>query len=88
MAKQYTAYQMRVAAKACEESGHMILVKMLRQAADVLDGIRNEISIIEKMPTADLDGAFENQKVNVARLLAKIAFYDKVKEIVGKVHNV
>ncbi|MCQ2300607.1 MAG: hypothetical protein MJZ81_10845 [Bacteroidales bacterium] len=63
------------------------IAAMLRQAAEILDGVLNEITVIEKMPTANLDGAFENQNVNVARLLAKIAFYDKVKKIVGEVSN-
>lgn len=63
-------------------------VVMLRQKADILDCIQKEIDIIEKMPTADLDGSFANQKVNGERLMAKIAFYQKVKKIVGEAHNV
>lgn len=72
-----------------EQYGYLSMASMmLRQSADILGGILNEMTIIEKMPTAALDGAFENQKINGERLMAKISFYDKVKEIVGEVHNV
>lgn len=90
MAKQYTAEEMRQMAGSIvyERSVEYFpdvekIAAMLRQAADALDGIRDEISSIEKMPTADLDGAFEHQKVNGDRLMAKIAFYDKVKALVA-----
>lgn len=37
MAKRYTAYQMRVASKSCEEMGHSMFAAMLRQAADAME---------------------------------------------------
>lgn len=36
-AYKYTAYQMRVASKACEEGGHRTVAAMLRQAAEVME---------------------------------------------------
>lgn len=94
MTKRYTAQDMRKVAKSFLSSEVNLdfdkrdIAAMLRQSADILDGVLNEITIIEKMPTAALDGAFENQKVNGERLMAKISFYDKVREIVGEVSHV
>lgn len=34
---KYTAYQMRVASKACEEGGHRTVAAMLRHAAEVME---------------------------------------------------
>lgn len=95
--KRYTAQEIRELAEMIYHGGAFALtdpstvkanVAMLRQAADDLDNILNEIDIIEKMPTADLDGSAANQKVNGERLMAKVAFYQKVKKIVGEAHNV
>lgn len=87
--KMYTAQEMRVRADYLEGAlADAKTAAMLRQAAGIIDGILKEVGIIEKMPTADLDGSFANQKVNGERLMAKIAFYQKVKKIVGEVHNV
>ena len=36
-AYKYTAYQMRVASKACEEAGHRTVAGMLQQAAEVME---------------------------------------------------
>lgn len=101
MHKRYTAQEMRSYADAIagdlrdNDPGGVEyfyddlipVVEALRQSADILDSIRNEISVIEKMPTANLDGSFENQKVNGERLMAKLAFYDKTKEIASEVPN-
>lgn len=92
-ARKYTADEMREMAAEAEVMevadqfcGHDMdtIASMLRQSADILERIRNEVSAIEKMPTANLDGAFEHQKANGEKLVAKIAFYIKVKEIVGE----
>ena len=91
MARKFTAEEMRELADELalvNDEYHSKASAMLLQAADILEGVREEIDIIEQMPTANLDGSFENQRVNGERLMAKISFYDKVKEIVGKVHNV
>ncbi|MCQ2300812.1 MAG: hypothetical protein MJZ81_11905 [Bacteroidales bacterium] len=51
MAKQYTAYQMRVAAKACEETGQSMVAGMLRQAAEDIghnEKIRKEVNLYKK----------------------------------------
>lgn len=91
MAKKYTAEEMREIADEIanvNDEYHSKASAMLLQAADILEGIRDEIDIIENMPKANLDGSFENQRVNGERLMAKISFYDKVKEIVVEVSNV
>lgn len=36
-ANKYSAYQMRVASKACYEGGHRTVAAMLRQAAEVME---------------------------------------------------
>lgn len=89
--KMYTAQEMRDMAEQIlitdddwyDDAGHM-----LRQAAGIIDCILKEVGIIEEMPTADLDGSFANQKVNGERVMAKIAFYQKVRKIVEEVRNV
>ena len=87
--KMYTAQEMRVRSDYLEGVlADKKTAAMLRQAAGIIDCILKEVGIIEEMPTADLDGSFANQKVNGERVMAKIAFYQKVRKIVEEVHNV
>ena len=87
--KVYKANEMRVRADYLEGAlADAKTAAMLRQAAGIIDCILKEVGIIEEMPTADLDGSFANQKVNGERVMAKIAFYQKVRKIVEEVHNV
>ena len=87
--KRYTAQEMRVRADYLEGAlADAKTAAMLRQAAGIIDCILKEVGIIEEMPTADLDGSFANQKVNGERVMAKIAFYQKVRKIVEEVHDV
>ena len=87
--KMYTAQEMRVRADYLEGAlADAKTAAMLRQAAGIIDCILKEVGIIDEMPTADLDGSFANQKVNGERVMAKIAFYQKVRKIVEEVHNV
>ena len=87
--KVYKANEMRVRADYLDGAlADAKTAAMLRQAAGIIDCILKEVGIIEEMPTADLDGSFANQKVNGERVMAKIAFYQKVRKIVEEVHNV
>lgn len=43
--------------------------------------IRRNILETESMPSAPLDGAMENQRINGEKLVAKVNFYDFVKGV-------
>lgn len=86
MTRKYTSYQMRVAASSCDEMGHQMVARMLRQAADAIESekaIKNKIAEIDAMAVAPLDGNLVHQKTNSEKVIAKIEFFESVKEILG-----
>lgn len=92
MAKTYTAQEMRETAErfAFEEdsSRSNTIVAMLRQAADTLERekqIIEEVSKVDAMKVALLDGHPMHQQTNAKRIAAIIEFFPKVKEIIGEV---
>lgn len=91
MDKIYTAQEMRDRAKACEFNGDLITTAMLRQAADALEReklIIGEVSKIDTMKVAFLDGHPIHQQTNAKRVAAILEFFPKVKEIIGGVRPI
>ena len=88
--KVYTANDMRSAAKciSCCEFGlkfdNMDTARMLRQAADAIErekAIKNKLAKIDAMAVAPLNNNLLHQKTNGEKVIAKIEFFESVKEI-------
>lgn len=58
----------------------------METAENIIQEIRKRISKIEKLPSAPMDGEPEHQRVNGTKLVAKLFFYDAVKEMVDGNH--
>ena len=88
--KVYTANDMRAAAKClycCEvdlKFDNRDIARMLIQSADAIErekAIKNMLAKIGAMAVAPLDGNLLHQKTNGEKVIAKIKFFESVKEI-------
>lgn len=95
MARKYTAYQMRVASKSCEEMGHSMVSAMLRQAADTYEKIEGEIKRLEDLlvPTCRNCGhrcAFRNGKTHCEKHIgdgSEVEFVANIKYLRELIHE-